>query len=177
MRMRSGLALCAAVLVALAAHDVWQLARIHAWNVLIESPRGEPVPDDAPPPVHFARAYALAQRDEVLAALAQYRQVVGTDKGRLRAAALFNEGNLLLREALTLRATAEPSQALPVFEMAKESFRELLAEHANDWDAKYSLELALRLAPDPDEDESARLPPAIGAPRQAPARGSNPGLP
>lgn len=168
---------CAAVLLALAAHEGWQLARTRTWNALIEHPRGEPVSRDTPAPVRFANAYAQANRGEVLPALTQYRQVASADRGRWHSAAIFNEGNLLLREALTLRVTGDPAQASPVFEMAKESYRELLAEHPSDWDAKYNLELALRLAPDPDEEESARLPPPAGAPRQAPARGLNEGLP
>lgn len=171
------LSLVAAGLLALAAQDVWQLARTRSWNALIENPPRAALAEDTPLPVRFANAYAQAIRGEVLPALTQYRQIASTDSGRWHAAAIFNEGNLLLREALTLRATAEPAQALPVFEMAKESYRELLAEHPGDWDAKYDLELALRLAPDPDEEASARLPPPTGAPRQAPARGLNPGLP
>lgn len=63
--------------------------------------------------------------------------------------ALFNLGNLYLRQGMAVLDT-EPAKALPLIELAKQRYRGLLRLDPQDWDARYNLERALRLAP---EDE------------------------
>ena len=41
--------------------------------------------------------------------------------------------------------------ALPLVELAKQSYRDVLRDNPADWDAKYNLERALWLAPEVDE--------------------------
>ena len=168
----------AAVLLLVAtAVETSRVLQIRSVNQQIESGQTAQVQDRSPPELRFAAAYRLAESGEVLPALSRYRQLAGDTQGRVRAAALLNEGNLLLREALRVRALEDAEKSGPLLEMAKESYRELLQVEPGDWDAKYNLELALRLAPEPDDDTSETLPPPLGAPRQAPARGASPVLP
>jgi mxaK protein len=99
------------------------------------------------PAVAFAQGYALAARGETLRALTRYRQVADAG-GPLAVAALYNIGNLHLRQALTAQAAGEKAQSLALFELAKQSYRDALALDPRYWDAKYNLERTLRRAPD-----------------------------
>jgi mxaK protein len=53
-----------------------------------------------------------------------------------------------------LRDGGADASALPVFELAKQSYRAALLQRHDLWDAKFNLELALRAAPDPDPDDT-----------------------
>ena len=74
----------------------------------------------------------------------------GAQREGLREAALYNLGNLHLRQALKVGAAA-PDTAAPLVELAKQSYRDALRADPADWDARYNLERALQLAPEVDE--------------------------
>lgn len=109
-----------------------------------------------PPQVAFAQGYALAAHGDTLRALTRYRQAAQAG-GRLAVAALYNIGNLHLRQALAAQEAGQKAQSLALFELAKQSYRDALALDPADWDAKYNLERTLRLAPD-----AAAAPPVPG---------------
>jgi mxaK protein len=71
----------------------------------------------------------------------------------MRADILYNLANLYLRRALQYRENDANDLALPLVELAKENYREVLREDSQDWFAKFNLELALRIAPDADLEE------------------------
>ena len=64
-----------------------------------------------------------------------------------------------MREALK-NGTSGAVQSLPLIELAKQSYRDLLRENPGDWDARYNLERALRLAPEVAEEDSEQNRPA-----------------
>ena len=100
------------------------------------------------------------------------------DDPRVGAAARFNAANLLLRQASALRAGTQPGQAVALIELAKEGLREVLRRDPQHWDARYNLERAQRLLPDPDEADNE--PPEAARDRERAAttmRGVAPGLP
>jgi mxaK protein len=99
------------------------------------------------PQVAFAQGYALAARGEILRALTRYQQAAQAG-GPLAVAALYNIGNLHLRQALAASDAGEKAQSLALFELAKQSYRDALALDPQYWDAKYNLERTLRLSPD-----------------------------
>lgn len=173
-RMLLALAL---VLLGVAGQQAWRLARIHESNSLITARRATDAPPDAPAEVRFAAAAELAGHGQVQAALDRYRELETSPDLQLRTDARFNSANLYFQQALAARTGADPSRSLALMELAKQSYRELLRERSDDWDARYNLERALRVAPDP-EQEAEGLPPPPGA-RRAPTalRGSNLGLP
>ncbi|MGH8751256.1 MAG: hypothetical protein ACREUV_06090 [Burkholderiales bacterium] len=142
-----------------AALETWQLARIQGWNRAIENDTALAFNGELPPQVVFAQAYSLQRARQRQEALALYQRVVNEGDEDLRAAARFNSANVHLREALTLRGTPAEAQALPLIELAKESYREVLRRQAGDWDARYNLERALRLAPEVEETDSAGYEP------------------
>jgi mxaK protein len=53
----------------------------------------------------------------------------------------------------------DTEQVLPLVELAKQSYRDLLREWPGDWDARYNLERALYLAPEGSEDLADDEPP------------------
>ncbi|MGV2480657.1 UNVERIFIED_CONTAM: MxaK protein, partial [Salmonella enterica subsp. enterica serovar Weltevreden] len=79
--------------------------------------------------------------------------------GALLQSVLYNLGNLHLREALQF-GPESIGKSLPLAELAKSSYRELLRLNPQHWDAKYNLERALRLAPERESaiEEGAPLP-------------------
>jgi len=149
----AGAALLAAVLLdtALLWRDAQRNAQIAAGTVPA---------DGAVPEQRFALAHAHAASGADDTALNGYRTLQAD--ARLGSAARFNSANLLLRQAIALRAGPQPEQALPLIELAKEQYRELLRHDPQHWDARYNFERAQRLLPDPQDDD---LEPTA-APRQ-----------
>jgi mxaK protein len=109
--------------------------------------------DDAPREVRLARAIALADAGAYDAAFKAYGALISL--GPLDAVgrrALYDLGNMHLRQG-----AADPGSALamPMLELAKQRYRDLLRVAPDDWDARYNLELALRLAPETSGPQTA----------------------
>lgn len=137
-----------AALAVAALYDGYGLLRASQLNrALAELAAGEDVAAGHPR-LHFARAWALQQDGKFDAALKAYAAIdVGGDD-RMRAAVQYNLANLYLRRALEHRENDADDLALPLVELAKEYYRELLREHSRDWLARYNLEVALRISPE-----------------------------
>ena len=96
-----------ALLLAVAAVDAARTWRQQRWNAAIET--GSPVSGPgtaAPPEMQFAQAYAQAASGASEEALNRYRALQGDSA--LGQAARYNSANLLLRQALEVRAGAQP---------------------------------------------------------------------
>jgi mxaK protein len=106
--------------------------------------------DSTLPEAEFAHAVALAKRGDYEGALKQYKIISRGDRADLATDALYNAGNLQLREALREGREAAV-RALPLIELAKQSYRGVLRRDPQSWDARYNLERALWLAPELDE--------------------------
>jgi mxaK protein len=180
-RLRTRWVFALLVLTALAAlFDAAMLWRAEQTNALIVSSRTIPEAPGQPPELRFAQAHALAQAGAASgareAALNRYRALQG-DAG-LGAAARYNSANLLVRQAIEVRASAQPGQAIALLELAKEYYRDVLRDDPAQWDARYNLERTQRLLPDPDEEEAEPPGPASKRERAATTmRGYSPGLP
>ena len=108
--------------------------------------------DHLPPEARLARAVALSRLDYD-GALAAYKSIIQSNREDLHRIALYDLGNLHLRQAVQY-GLADEAQSLPLTELAKQSYRDLLRRDPTDWDARYNLERALRLAPEEDADAS-----------------------
>ena len=96
----------------------------------------------------------------------------------LGQAARYNSANLLLRQAFKLREGEHPGQAVPLIELAKETYREVLRHDPGHWPARYNLERAQRLLPDPEDVDGGPVELPSQAERSATTmRGYSPGLP
>jgi mxaK protein len=140
----SACALLAAVVVACAL----QLARAERIDRAIARAAAPAAADRDVPEARFAQALALAAAGRYEPALRAYKDLAQSSQGALRASALYNLGNLNLREA------TRNAQAAPLVELAKQSFRDALRADPDDWDARYNLERALQLAPEVDAQAS-----------------------
>ena len=131
---------------------------------------------DSPPELQFAQAQALAASGVTDQAINRYG-ALSADTA-LGLAARYNAANLLLRQALDLHQQQRPGQALALVELAKEGYRQVLRVDSENWPARYNLERAQRLLPDPEAepDDSNQAP--LAAERSATTmRGYSPGLP
>jgi len=143
---------------ALAALHGWRLHRAEQVNASIAA-AGAATVDAAVPEAQFASALRLAAAGDNERALKLYKALAQGDRADLRQAALYNLGNLHLREALK-NGARDVVRSLPLIELAKQSYRDLLRDAPGDWDARYNLERALWLAPEEEE----RLPQANNDP-------------
>ncbi len=62
--------------------------------------------------------------------------------------------NLYLQRARELENSEAGDLTLPLLELAKENYREVLRADDQSWDAKYNLEVALALLPEPEDEEA-----------------------
>jgi mxaK protein len=162
--------------VAWGAFEVINLARTEQLNAQIASGSAPAEHDAAPAELRFALAHALAASGATDAALNRYGALQGTTP--LGQAARYNSANLLLRQGMELRAGGQTGQALAMIELAKEGYREVLRDNPGDWPARYNLERAQRLVPDPDETDDPAPDVNRSAERAATTmRGYAPGLP
>lgn len=160
----------------LAVLDGWRLQRAEALNEQIRSGALPAEMAEAPLELRFAHAAALAASGAGEAALNRYGALHADSA--VGQAARYNGANLLMRQAIVMRAGAQPGQALALIELAKEGYREVLRHDAGDWAARYNLERAQRLVPDPEEVDEEPPDARRSAERAATTmRGYSPGLP
>ena len=173
----SGLLALAMAAVVVDCAWLWRQIR---WNEAIESAAaGVPVEvgRGAPAELRFAQAHAAAASGADDDALQRYRGL--QDDTSLGRAARFNSANLLIRQAVVVRAGLQPGQAIALIELAKEMYRDVLRADPQHWSARYNLERAQRLLPDPD-DALDMAPPEVKRDAERAAstmRGHSTGLP
>lgn len=145
VRLLAAAALCAAALAWLAADQ----RRIDRYNAAVAAADWTAAADGGGGFAAFADAYRLAGRGELTSALGRYQQAA--ELPALNPAARYNSANAYLRQAMEVDLQHDSDLALPLVELAKQAYRELLAERPQCWDAKYNLERALQLFPDAEE--------------------------
>jgi mxaK protein len=161
---RNGLFVAAVAVGAALAFESWQLGRALDVNRRLAQQLADPAqaaqvaPLGEDPRLWIAASRQPARAGRVAEAAALLRRAADATRGQLRQVALYDLGNLYLREALRMRQSGADASALPLLELAKESYRSVLLERPDLWDAKFNLELALRLGPDPDDDDTGASP-------------------
>jgi mxaK protein len=161
MKRRSAHVLFASAAIACGAIALYQGARLHQAlriNDAIAHANDSSASDETAPEASFARALAWSREGNFEAALQAYKGLSQGDDPALSLDALYNLGNLQLRAALK-NGPREARRSLPLIELAKQSYRDLLRRDPEDWDARYNLELALRLAPETDDAIADEDPP------------------
>ena len=99
------------------------------------------------PETRLALANALSKSGSFEAAEAAFNGLIRDNSSAATVrTAQFNLANAYLRQGM--REDLETSQRGPMLELAKQRYRDLLRLYPDDWDARYNLELALRLAPE-----------------------------
>jgi mxaK protein len=131
------------------AYEAFRLSQARDFNRLLTSAVDAAATQDTPE-AEFARALSLSTRNDYDGAVRTYKALSRSTEGTLLEAVLYNLGNLHLKEALKY-GPDEIGRSLPLAELAKASYRELLQRNPDHWDAKYNLERSLRLAPEREE--------------------------
>jgi len=133
----------------------WALYRIHQENAWIEQLlQGHDIQleklTDARPEVRLARAVYLRQKLRYDEALATLSLIIEQGGSRLQAQTRYNLGNVYLAQAVAEAEAMKINEALPMAGLAKQAYRDALALDSQFWDAKYNLEVAMRLLPEMD---------------------------
>lgn len=128
----------------------WQLnADNHAIQELFNNQDIEIDPVSSPQPeLQLARAYYLQQHHRYDEALAKLNLIMQAGETGLQTKVRYNLGNIYLEQAVTHVENQELGRAIPLVELAKQAYRQALTLDSQYWDAKYNLEVAMRLLPE-----------------------------
>ena len=96
----------------------------------------------------LARAYRLHAGGELREAIAAYGAVTVDAEPELHLVQRFNLANLYLERAVALEGKDQRQAAMSLIELAKQNYREILAEDPHHWDSRYNLSRALEMLPD-----------------------------
>jgi mxaK protein len=160
------LGLRAALVVALTvlAASTWQFAAKQRANSAIDKLRGgfevEVDPADAAPEVLDARAAFLLRRNRIDEAQPLLDQALLRADAPIKMRMLFNMANARMRTAIAAIGKGDYDKAIPFVALAKSEYRSALRLNAEFWDAKYNLDIAMRLVRD--------LPQAVGEDEEKP---------
>jgi mxaK protein len=141
--------------MSLGLFQCWSLYRVYRENLwMVELSEGHDIAIDklvtAAPEVRLARAVYLRQKQRYDEALDTLSLIVGRGDRRLQSQSRYNLGNVYLNQAMAEVEAGRINQALPLLTLAKQAYRQALTLDSGFWDAKYNLELAMRLLPEFD---------------------------
>lgn len=145
-RTGAALGVLALALVGAGAWELQALSQIQAYNAALRRGDYADAAALASPHGRFAQAYDWARRGRLEEAIRAYAQIDNVADPAMVPDLRYNRANLYMRRAEQVRD--EPDLAVPLIELAKRNYRELLRADSTDWDVKYNLERALRLLPD-----------------------------
>jgi len=102
----------------------------------------------AAPEVRLAQAVSWQKQRRYEEALACLNGLLDTPDPALQATVRYNLGNLYLAQAVAKTEASAFNDAIPLASLAKQAYRQALALDSHYWDAKYNLEVAMRLLPE-----------------------------
>ncbi|MFG1371968.1 hypothetical protein V5F32_07325 [Xanthobacter oligotrophicus] len=135
------------VLLALGARIGWHAVENSTIAALADG-RDVPVPETAAPRLLLARAHFLMVRDRFDEAQPLVDHLARTDQGALAVAGLYDLANARLARAIAHLEQTEIDPAIPLVRLAKAGYRAALERDPGFWDAKYNLDIAMRLIRD-----------------------------
>ncbi|WP_153020369.1 hypothetical protein [Paramesorhizobium deserti] len=153
------------LVVAFAAFTVSGWLAFSAWNdnrVIsgLATGRDIAVGDRARPEILLARGQFLMRRGRLDEAQALVPAVRISGDRRVLAAIQYDLANARLRTALRLIEDMKIDQAIPLINLAKDGYRAALSVRPDLWDARYNLDVAMRLVRDfPEIQPSSEEPP------------------
>ena len=136
------------VLSGLIVHQAYGLGRYYYYRALLD--KGAAIPDEAPPEILFAKAYALDRAGDAEQALRYYRQLETLENPQLAQQAYYNIGTVYLRQAATLwnaQGVGAYAEVLNLVNLAEDAYRATLRLNHRHRSARLNLEYALRIHP------------------------------
>jgi len=128
----------------------------------------------APPAAKLARALQLKRQGRYEEALAAMNAIINTRDQALQKQIRYSLGNLYLEQAIAKVEAMAIVDAPPLLALAKQSYRQALTLDSGFWDAKYNLDVAMRLLP---ELERITIEEEPAPKQQAPLWTTVPGFP
>lgn len=173
------LILLAITLAAAVLTTLWQLQLANLtdkqWHL---AQSGKSLPVQASSSEKIAKALFLTREQSYTDALKLYQEIEATTPDSEYARiARFNSANLNMQEAFSLIANDQRGRALPLIEVAKQLYRQLLRIQPDDWGSRYNLSRALLLVPDPLPGAEGIAPPDDAERAVTTMRGFSPGMP
>ena len=135
-------------LILVICYDGIRLASEQRFNDALATGDADRVTDQSGVHRQFAKAFALQRQRDFRATVAAYAAIDATAGSQMQMNIKFNLANLYFRQASQLREAGTDDLAMPLLELAKQNYKEVLRTDNDRWDAKYNLELALFLAPE-----------------------------
>jgi mxaK protein len=161
MVLKTRLTLLAGVVAAVAALGAArEVARFHdlrAYNAALAAGDYAAAATHAGDHGRFAAAFAEHAAGRYQQARLGYSRLERSPDPALRAATHYNIGNTYLEQAAGIDREAQADRAVPLIELAKASYREVLRLDNGRWDARYNLDRALQLSPDVGERKLMEL--------------------
>ncbi|MDO9141273.1 MAG: MxaK protein [Methylobacter sp.] len=102
------------------------------------------------PELRLARAFYFKRKHRYDEALSTLSLIMDKGDRNFQAKVRYNLGNLYLEQAIQQALAMNINEAMPLLGLAKQAYRQSLALNSGDWDAKYNLEVAMRLLPEMD---------------------------
>lgn len=102
------------------------------------------------PETRLARAAYLQKQQRQQDALESLSLILNRGNASFQAKTRYNLGNIYLLQAINQVEAGHPDEAKTLVTLAKQSYRESLLRDSTFWNAKYNLEVAMRLLPDFD---------------------------
>lgn len=112
------------------------------------------VSDSAPAGLLLARAHFLLSRDRIDEAQPLAELVARAGAPRVHAALLYDMANARMRLAFSLIEATQFDKAAPQLRLAKDDYRRALRLDPGLWDARYNLDVVMRMARDFPEIEA-----------------------
>lgn len=160
--MVAGVLLAAGLLLAAYQGLAWQ--RASRYNAALAAGDLAAAATHDSPHGGFARALMLQREGAYQLALELYAALPMAGESPLHHAVRFNMANIYMAWAADARTAERPEVAMPLLEMAKQGYRDLLLREDQFWPARFNLERALQLQPDGEEID----PRAQGMPERSP---------
>jgi mxaK protein len=123
--------------------------------VALASNKDVAAPDGASAELVFARAHFLLARDRIDEAQSLVGRIVAHGDPKVIARFHYDVGNARARRALGAVEASQIDKAIPEVRLAKDAFRSSLRADPQFWDARYNLDVVMRLVRDFPEFEAA----------------------
>jgi mxaK protein len=105
---------------------------------------------NAAPELQLARGSYLKNKHRYNEAQAALSPIIDQGSVKNRAISRYNLGNTYLEQAIEMAESMQINEATSLAGLAKQAYRQALALDSKNWDAKYNLEVAMRLLPEMD---------------------------
>ena len=120
----------------------------------LESGKDVAIGETAPAEAVLARAHFLLSRDRIDEAQPLAEQAARAEAPRIQAALLYDMANARMRLAFSLIEATQLDKAVPQLRLAKEDYRQALRLDPEFWDARYNMDVVMRMARDFPEIEA-----------------------